>query len=298
MDHGLESGHVPIIKKSRFSTVAYEPWTQPPPPSAERITTTSCTHVTLHHTLLNNLSQMHRKQSNRRKAKYLKREKGSMSSIKGVSHLSRRTKRRLYCKLQLWMWRKRREKCRFAIFRAKKQACGISSSSSSCLSVKTRPQKNKSNVVSSLGCDTGGLEGTLRRQNCLQKLCQTGSLSETFVASSFSQNVVTDANVSAGNIALPAATMNDEPLLSIDNDACGLTTHFKEPRTLELSQSLEVEGPSGQLTTAPPGQDQAANINTDERITGNKTTSCESDASLNVLIKDVHGRSFFFFILA
>lgn len=31
--------------------------------------------------------------------------------MKGVSHLSRRARRRLYCQLQLWMWRQWREKC-------------------------------------------------------------------------------------------------------------------------------------------------------------------------------------------
>ncbi|TWW72816.1 Sentrin-specific protease 5 [Takifugu flavidus] len=53
--------------------------------------------------------------------KCLKRRKELMSSIRGVSHFTRRTKRRLYFKLQLWMWRKRQKKYNFALFRAKKQ---------------------------------------------------------------------------------------------------------------------------------------------------------------------------------
>ena len=57
----------------------------------------------------------------------LKRRKGSTSSIRGVYHFTRRTKRRLYFKLQLWMWRKRQKKCSFALFRAKKQTCCSSS---------------------------------------------------------------------------------------------------------------------------------------------------------------------------
>lgn len=233
-----------------------------------------------------------------------------MSSIKGVCHLSRRAKTRLYCKLQLWMWRKRREKCRFAIFRTKKQAGGISSSS--CLSVKAQPRKNNGNTVSPLGCDAGHcLDDTLRKQNSLLKLCRSGSASEKFAASSSSQNVVTDV----GNAATAAATMPSpkretlahlnelkdplkrshtvKPLLSIDSDACGLTTHFKEPKAEEPSQSFEVDGALGQLTPAPPGQDQAADVNTDERATRKQTTSFKTDASLNVLTKDIHGRFFF-----
>ncbi|XP_078120601.1 uncharacterized protein LOC144526811 isoform X1 [Sander vitreus] len=272
-----------------------------------------------------NLPQMHRTQSHRSKAKYLKRKKGFLSSVKGVSHLSRRTKRRLCCKLQLWMWRKRREKCRFALFRAKKRACGISPGP--CLRVKTQSLKNESKVpiyhttnlensvitsalVSPLRCDTGGSEDTLRGQNCLLKLCESVSLSETFIASSSSQNLVTDSNVSAGivNQIMPTAMVPSQKtetliqlsettnplklprtvkdLLSTDRDACGLTTHFKEPRTMVPAQRLEVDGPSGHFTAASPGPDQATNTDTDERITSKKAASSQADVSL--LTKDIH----------
>ncbi|XP_044075961.1 sentrin-specific protease 5-like [Siniperca chuatsi] len=268
---------------------------------------------------------MHRTQSLRGKAKYLKRKQGFISSIKGVSHLSRRAKRRLYCKLQLWMWRKRREKCHFGILRAKKQAFGIGHGSGPCVSVKTQTQKNKGKVpvyhtpnlensqvrtsvlVSPPGCDTGGSEDSLRRQNCLLKLSESVSLSETFIASSSLQNLVMDTNVSAGNITMPTVTVlpqktetlvqpsgttdpfklshTVQPQLSTDSDA---TTHFKEPWTMVLAQRLEVDGPSGQFTTVTPGQDQATNRDTDERITSKKTASSQTDISLKVLIKDIH----------
>lgn len=265
-----------------------------------------------------NFSQMHRIQSRRRKAKYLMRKKGFMSSVKGVSHLSRRAKRRLCCKLQLWMWRKRREKCRFWVLRAKKRACGISSSP--CLSVKT--QKNKSKVpthhipnvessvstpalVSPPGCDT---EDTLRGQDCLLNLCESVSLSETFSASSSLQNLVTDTNVSADNVSqtAPTATEPSEktetlaqlseitdtfshtvtPLLST-SDACGSTAHLKEQRTTVPAQRLEVDGPSGQFPAVTPGQNRAKNRDTDERISSKKTTSSQMDGRL--LTKDIHG---------
>ncbi len=249
-----------------------------------------------------------------------------MSSIKGVSHLSRRAKRRLYCKLQLWMWRKRREKFRFGILRAKKRACGIGPGFGPCLSAKTKSQKNKSKVptyhtpnlgnshvrtsalVSPLGCDTGGAEDTLGRQNCLLKLCESVSLSEMFIASSSSQNLVTDTNVSAVNTTVPTATVpsqktetlvqlseitDPKPLLSTDSDACGLTTDFKEPRTVVLAESLEVDGPSGQFTVTA-GQEQAADRAADERVGSKKTVvSSQADISLKVLTKDIHGTSLF-----
>ncbi|XP_041805614.1 sentrin-specific protease 5-like isoform X2 [Chelmon rostratus] len=251
-----------------------------------------------------NRCKMHRTQSHRRKAKYLKTKKGFMSSINGVSHLSRRAKRRLHCKLQLWMWRKRREKCRFWTLRAKKRACGINSSS--CISVKTQSQKNKSKARSPLGYDFGGSEDTLGRQNCLLKLGDSVSPSETFIASSSSQNPVTATNVSAGNITMTTAMVPSqktdtlvqlseitdsfkhshtvEPLLSTDSDAGGLTSHFKEPRTLTRAQTLEVDNPSGHLTTVPRGEDRAANGDTDER----SEASSQDDARLKVLTKDIH----------
>ncbi|XP_036941253.1 sentrin-specific protease 5-like isoform X1 [Acanthopagrus latus] len=234
---------------------------------------------------------MHRTQSHCRK--YLKRKKGLTSSVKGVSHLSRRAKRRLYCKLQLWMWRKRREKCSFWILRAKKRACGIKSSS--CLSVKS--QKNKSKVVSSPGCDTGGSEDTLTRL----KQCESVSLSEMFFASKPPQNWVTDTTVSASNVSVPTATsrktltqlgeINDSlrhtvKPLSRDSDGHGLTTQFKKPRT--LAERLEVDAPSGQLTAVPPGQDQPAHRAAVDRITSKKSASSQSDVSLKVLTKDIH----------
>ncbi|XP_023260817.1 sentrin-specific protease 5-like isoform X1 [Seriola lalandi dorsalis] len=265
---------------------------------------------------------MHRTQSHRSKAKYLKRKKGFMSSVKGVSHLSRRTKRRLYCKLQLWMWRKRREKCRFGIYKAKKRACGISSGSSPCLSLKAQSQKNKrkvpmyrtlnlensqaraSSVVSPIGGEAS--EDTLRGEDCLLKPRESVSLSETFTASSSLHDQVTDTNAAAATITqtIPSPTTElfgkfceiadpskcsctVKPLLSTeDSEADRGITLFKAPRTMIPPQRLEVNCPSGQHTNVTPGQDQAQSEDTDERFTSNK--SSVTDVGLRALTKDIH----------
>ncbi|XP_054452279.1 sentrin-specific protease 5-like [Anoplopoma fimbria] len=265
---------------------------------------------------------MHRTQSHRGKAKYLKKKKGFLSSVKGVSHLSRRAKRRMCCKLQLWMWRKRREKCHFGTYKAKKRACGISSGP--CHSVKTQSQKINSKdpvyrtpklersvrtsvPVSPLGCDTGDSD-TLRGQNSLLNLCDSVSLSETLIASTSLHNLVMNTNVSPGKISQieQTATVPSQktetsvqlseitdplklshtvkPPLSTDSDAGLLTAHFKEPRTMVPVQRLDVDGPSGQFTAVTPGQDQDTNRDTDERITCKKTS--QTDVSL--LRKEIH----------
>ncbi|XP_071348359.1 sentrin-specific protease 5-like isoform X2 [Trachinotus anak] len=267
---------------------------------------------------------MHRTQSHRSKAKYLKKKKGFMSSVKGVSLLSRRTKRRLYCKLQLWMWRKQREKCRFGIFRAKKRACGTISGYGRCLSLKAQSQKNKrkvptyhtlnlensqartSAVVSPLGCDTEAPEDTLRGQNCLLKPRESVSLSETFAACSSLQNQVTDTNVAAATTSQTIASQRTDtfgkfceisdaskcsctvkPLLSTeDSEAGGGITQFKSQRTMIPPRRLEVDCPSGQHATVSPRQGQAPNGDTDERLTSKKSPL--ADVSLKALTKDIH----------
>ncbi|XP_039878209.1 LOW QUALITY PROTEIN: sentrin-specific protease 5-like [Simochromis diagramma] len=193
---------------------------------------------------------MHRAQSQRSKAKYLKRRKGSISLINGVSHMSRRAKRRLYCKLQLWMWRKWREKCHFGIFRAKKRF-----GSSPGLSLKTQKNKRKAYhalnaaktpvLVSALGCDTGGSEAPRKRQN---------------------QDVNTDA--------------------AADSYTCEDVTQSRVPGTIP-AQRLEVGSPSAQ-TAGTPGQDQSTVTDTDETISSKKTVSLHTDVSLNALTKDIH----------
>lgn len=145
--------------------------------------------------------------------KCLKRRKELMSSIRGVSHFTRRTKRRLYFKLQLWMWRKRQKKYNFALFRAKKQVC----CSSSHLSVKTQKR---------------------------QRGCQSGCPS-----SSFLQNAVPQGGSSApaarteGSAGVGKSTELSQGVQArIDTvTACALASHVKETRKLELSERVEAD---------------------------------------------------------
>ncbi|XP_040910278.1 sentrin-specific protease 3-like [Toxotes jaculatrix] len=270
---------------------------------------------------------MNRTQSQQSKANYLKRRKEFMSSVKGVSHLSRRAKRRLCCKLQLWMWRKRREKCSFGIFRAKKRAWGISSGSGSCLSLKVQSQKNNrkvptyhtlnienseartSAVVSPLGCDDGASEDTRRGQDCLLEPHESISLSETCTASSSLQKQVTDTDVAAGAITQATSAQRAEtfgqfcdtaetetsskrshtlkPPLSADGEACGGITRFKVPRAMILPQRLEVNCQSGQHTTVTLFRDQLPDRDTDTERFTCKKFS-QPDVSLKALTKDIH----------
>lgn len=212
------------------------------------------------------------------------------------------------------MWRKRREKCRFGIFRAKKKV-----SAGHFQSVQTQSQINKSKVptyhtphlensvrtsalVSPHGCGTGDSEDT---QNSPPKLCESGSLSETFSVSGHLQTLVMDTSVSAGEIVptplvqsqdtdtlvhhsdIPdplKLSYSDNPLLKTDSDACGLTVHLKEPRTMLPPQRLKVDGPSGQFTTVTPAQEEATNGDTDERIASKKT----SQPDVSLLTKEIH----------
>lgn len=247
-----------------------------------------------------------------------------MGSIKRVSHLSRKAKRRLYCKLQLWMWRKRREKCCFGIFRSKRRTCRIRSGSGPCVNSKSHSQKNKrrfpmeqtlnhtTSDVPQHRCDTEDSENRLRGQNCQLKPCEPGSVSEVFIASSHLQNLVTDTDDAAGAISQTVLTATvlsqrtetfvqcceiaDASELSqtvTESDACGSITHFKVPGNVTPPQRLQVESPSGQHTVTT-GRDQHPNMDTDDSITGKM--SYQTDVSLTDLTKHINGMYTFIFL--
>lgn len=213
-----------------------------------------------------------------------------MSSIKGVSHLSRRAKRRLYCKLQLWMWRKRREKCRFAMFKGKKQTRLISPSS--------RTQGGRSNVVSSnpLGCDSGVLEGTPKRHDSTHKPREHGTRSETFANSAMTDAYVPTLSVTASSGAKTEAQQREitshsrlsqtvEPLVET------FPPLFKEPMTLERSQRFKVNGVLGPLSSANLDQERAANGNA---VQGIISKTVHTDADLHALRNYIQGGFLFF----
>nr|XP_040028141.1 uncharacterized protein LOC120816534 isoform X1 [Gasterosteus aculeatus aculeatus]XP_040028142.1 uncharacterized protein LOC120816534 isoform X1 [Gasterosteus aculeatus aculeatus]XP_040028143.1 uncharacterized protein LOC120816534 isoform X1 [Gasterosteus aculeatus aculeatus]XP_040028144.1 uncharacterized protein LOC120816534 isoform X1 [Gasterosteus aculeatus aculeatus]XP_040028146.1 uncharacterized protein LOC120816534 isoform X1 [Gasterosteus aculeatus aculeatus]XP_040028147.1 uncharacte len=233
-------------------------------------------------------------------------KKGFLSSVEGVSRLSRPAKTRVCCKLQLWMWRKRREARRIGTFRKKKRACGISFGLSN--TVTTQSEKNKSKVrmyhtsnvenslrasvlVSPLGSDTGA-SGVLKGKNPPLKLCDSVNLSEPLNASTLLHTLVMDTNVSACAISpiVPTATRPKtsvqlgevtEPsklphtvrtLLSTESQPGVLTAHLKARGVKVHVQRPEVEGPSGQITAVTPGQEQVTNQVAQERITSRKTS--------------------------
>ncbi|XP_063742792.1 uncharacterized protein LOC134866511 isoform X2 [Eleginops maclovinus] len=245
---------------------------------------------------------MQRTRGLRSKAKCLKRKKGFLSLVKGVSHLSRQAKKHVYSKLQLWMWRRRREKCCLGFFLKKIRAHRITSNP--LLSVKTQPQENKSptdhtpkleeSVTSSaLGCDSGGSEETAR--NCLLSLCESVSPSKTL------QNQVEDLNVSEGHMSQTLLSQKTEtlvqlftdplklpqpiePVLNTDTDACGLTTHLKRERTMVPARRIEVGVPSSphHLTSVAPGQNQFLTRHTNKGI----SSKC-SPTDVRLLAKDI-----------
>ncbi|XP_035491126.1 sentrin-specific protease 5 [Scophthalmus maximus] len=241
----------------------------------------------------------------RSKSKYLKRAKGFMSSVKGGSHLSWRAKRRLYCKLQLWMWRKRREKCRCGIGRSKKRACGISSGP--CLNPKAQSQKNKrkvptyhtvnsenqqaraSAVMSPLGCNTEASEDSLGGQIRLLQPRETVSRSETLRASGVLQNQVTDTNEPAGALTQAVPSQRRETF----DQCCEMAEPSKRSHTVKPLLCTESEAcvgtmrfPSGQCTTVTPGHDKNSNSYTDERFNGIRTSKTE--VGLKALTKNIH----------
>lgn len=228
-----------------------------------------------------------------------------MSLSNGVSHMSRRDKRRLYCKLQLWMWRKWREKCHLGMFRAKKR---FSRGSGQNLSLKRRKNKRKgsayhtlnaensltktSTFLSSLGCDTGGSEDAIRKQNCLQKLNESDTLPEAVIPSNCLQNRDMETNFAAGTDGqtIPRESLvqfceikdplrhchSAKPLLNADSN----TYRGIRPNRTIPAQRLEVDGPSKQ-TTVTPGQDH-------ERVCNKKPVSSEADVNLNALTAGIH----------
>ncbi|XP_069020747.1 sentrin-specific protease 5-like [Embiotoca jacksoni] len=251
---------------------------------------------------------MHRTQNNHRKTKCSKGRKGFKTSIKGVSHLSRRAKRRLYCKLQLWMWRKRREKSRFGIFRAKNQGGKISSGLSPCLDLKTQTQsqqrKSESPMYHTLNGENSQVEQSALVtppgwQNCLPEPSESDARSDMLIGSTCFQNQVTDTDVAAGTQETETLVQFSEStdplrlchsvrlLQSTDGNECEGMTPFEVPRTI-APQRLEVDGPSEQHATITAGQDQTTDRVTDEIIIREKTSCSQTEVCLEALIKDIH----------
>ncbi|CAJ1071959.1 sentrin-specific protease 5-like [Xyrichtys novacula] len=250
---------------------------------------------------------MHRTQRDRNKPKGLKRKRRFMSSIKGVCHLSRRAKRRLYCKLQLWMWRRQKERYGFGMYRSRKQACVISPSSTSCLGVKTQSQKSKikasvfptphsdDSEFGTLGleCANGKSEESLRGQNCLFSRCESVGSTETLPISS--QNSLMDTNVTSCNVRETISSQQKDTLVQViemakpsNSEACGFSINVKEERTAVQAQRPETNSPSGQSIPLTPCQARITNNDADETTASKKMLSTQADVSL-IVTKDIRG---------
>lgn len=207
---------------------------------------------------------MRGKQKNERRAKHLPRIKGSMSSVKGVSHLSRRAKRRLYCKLQLWMWRKRRERCRYALFKATRRAC----------LVDVHTQADQSNAVSSVVCPAGESEDTLKRRGRRSEMSLNSAVKDVCAPVSRHREI--------GN--RPVFSQTAEPLL--ESGPQGKTSRSKEPTTQGVSQRLKDSGAFGHLSSTPLKREQAAVVST---VKATMSETVHGDADLHSLRNGIQG---------
>lgn len=217
------------------------------------------------------------------------------------------------------MWRRRKEKCGFGIYRTRKQAFVCSPGSGSCLRKKTQSQKNGTKVstnhtphsqnphigtsahLSPLRCENRGPEEPPRKQNCLLNQCEFVSPPETLPASSSIQTQVTDTNVTLVSLnqtvpsqkeeALvqtvempgPEVSLTVKPLLAED-DACAFSALLKKSQILLQSQRPEVDETSEQWTTTT----LATNSNTAGGFTSTKTMSSQADVNLKALTKHIH----------
>ncbi|XP_074545034.1 sentrin-specific protease 5-like [Halichoeres trimaculatus] len=257
-------------------------------------------------------SHMHRTKSDQGRAKRLEKKKRLMSSIKGVSHLSRRAKRRLYFKLQLWMWRRWKVKCNSRVHRTKKQACA---SPGSCRSVKTQSLKSKIKALafhtphmnnaevgtSSRVCGNGESEEPLREKNFLLSQSESISPTETPPLLSSSQNLLMDTNASSGNVGETVPPQKEDTLLEPIKRTDSLeephavkplspsTTNLKDIKTVVSPRRSEIDSPLGQMTPVTPCQDRTTNTKANEKITSRKRTSSQADVSPKILTKEIHG---------
>lgn len=216
---------------------------------------------------------MRGKQKHERRAKHLPRIKGSVSSVKGVSHLSRRAKRRLYCKLQLWMWRKRRERCRYAMFKATRRACLVG----------VHTQADQSNAVSSVVCPAGESEDALKRYGGLQQLCERGRRPEASLNSAV-KGVCAPVSRHREFGNRPVFSQTAEPLL--ESGPQGKTSRSKEPTTQGVSQRLKDSGAFGHLSSTPLKREQVAVVST---VEATMSETVHGDADLHSLRNGIQG---------
>ncbi|XP_029971043.1 sentrin-specific protease 5-like [Salarias fasciatus] len=241
---------------------------------------------------------MHQRQSRPGKVKHLKGPKNVMSSIQGVSHLSRQAKRRLFCKVQFFMWRKRRQKARFGTFQLNKR-----NSYSPCLSLRMRLQKNKIKIAMNQSGDDGSLQGetsasaspaggsedSAGKQACLSALTQSDCLSGAVNGSSCSRDWDADTSRTPATNSKATQTLDytetTDPLgLGSDGHPCGESDSVSDPRP---AQRIHVNKPSELRTATPQSHGRTAEEGTERR--GETAAASPTDLSLKTLAEDIHG---------
>ncbi|XP_030015998.1 sentrin-specific protease 5-like [Sphaeramia orbicularis] len=201
------------------------------------------------------------------------------------------------------MWRKRREKCRFGMFRARRRGCGINCVPSPCFSLKTQIQKkrrrlltyNSQDSTSVLGCGSEMSENTLEQQSSPLNKCESAVLSGMP-----SQDTVMDTDVAAGvggQIILKGvepetcskinhlSELSDvvKPV-SADRNGCRL---IRDRNPGEPAKRLELDVPSGQYHAVCPDQNQVSEGD-EEQVTTKRTGSLQTDIGLKEVAKDIH----------
>ncbi|XP_007554936.1 sentrin-specific protease 5-like [Poecilia formosa] len=224
------------------------------------------------------LCQMEQTRSRWRKPRSLSWRRAFMSSVKGVSHLSWRDKRRLYYKLQFWLWRKRSKKCRFWKVRTRRRRCGSGVRTATDTELHLKSQKtlllennNNSEVKSPesiktrLSPDSGG-SGEVH-QNGLGSWSQSERVSGSSDAGSVSQTSPTAAS-------LPDSV---EP----SGRPKGLLHPLELSHTLRPLQGADDTAPlrsqMGSLEHSPDLQ----------RSESEKSTSCVNEANADTLTREI-----------
>lgn len=196
-----------------------------------------------------------------RRPKHLQSIQGSVSSVKDVSHLSRRAKRRLYCKLQLWIWRKRRERCRYTVFRATRRACLVG----------VHTQVEQSDALS-VKCHTGESADAIKRHGGLQS------------PNSEVKGVCAPVEHRKPNGNHPVFSQTADALLQSFPE--GKTSCSKEGATRGVSQRLKDNGAFEHLNSAPLKGEQAAAVRT---VEGTSSEPVHGGADLHTLRNGIQG---------
>ncbi|PWA17392.1 hypothetical protein CCH79_00011261 [Gambusia affinis] len=224
------------------------------------------------------LCQMEQTQSRWRKPKSLTRRRAFMSSVKGVSHLSRRDKRRLYYKLQFWLWRKHSKRCRIWKVRTRRRRCGSGVRAATDTELKLKSQKTVSlendenlevkspeSIKTHLGPDAGSSGEVC--QNGLGSFSQSESVSSLSDAGSGSQTSPTAASLPDGV------------------EHCGRAEGLLHP--LELSHTvrpLQGAGDAAQFRSQMGSLEHSPDL---QQSGSKKTTSCLNDADADTLTREI-----------